>query len=328
MFLLNFSESKLCLHLLILHQLICTSLFLLGFALDFTTALTMYTTMPVTTRSQTKASRRSFLYTGLPNIPISSSVTPTVESSDVYATTSSLLPILSSTTLTSDALLKQSISANHSVDTLSLDFQTLQDNFEISNSLPFDSDLACETSITHHSSHNFSTSKISKMEADCEDLSDTKPGPGSSSPVDIEKLFSIFTLQITNQITTQTNLLRDELRDNELCMVQDIETFQTEMREEISELRSLLHASQSQSSSGVSSNANPSMPSVPILSTSLPGINSSSSSPILPVPQVSVSNSSSPSTTDLQSQMMLLMAESFSKLSTVLVENKAESKSD
>jgi hypothetical protein len=42
----------------------------------------------------------------------------------------------------------------------------------------------------------------------------------------------------------------------------------------------------------------------------------------------STSSSSVPATNDLQAQMMYMMAESFSKLSTVLAENRQESKVD
>jgi hypothetical protein len=202
------------------------------------------------------------------------------------------------------------------------DFQTYLASFEISKILPVDSEL---TDIGDRpDSHNSSFSNILTM---CEDTGNAT-SKHSTPPVDIEKLFSVFTQQIASQIISQTNLLQDEIRNNELRIVQDNEDFKTEMNEEINELRCLIQAQQTSMTSNVPV-AGSSSSSLVQTSSSLPlGNVPNSPSPVLSMSQNMVSNSLVPQASDIHSQMMLMMAESFSKLSMVLVETEYDSKFD
>jgi hypothetical protein len=138
-----------------------------------------------------------------------------------------------------------------------------------------------------------------------------------------------FTNQIANQIIIQTNSLRDEIRENELQITQDNESFQTEMRDEINALHNLLQGQQV-SLAGMTSTTSPCPLSAgPGLSPLPTGSSPNISSPMISVSQGSSTNATGPQVSgDIHSQMMLMMAESFSKLSTVLSESKQDSKSD
>jgi hypothetical protein len=99
------------------------------------------------------------------------------------------------------------------------------------------------------------------------------------------------------------------------------------VREEINELRRLLQAQQMQSSDNTSLMQNPSEGQG--LAVSQETVTSGSTSAMPSV--ISSANTSSATVsqpTDLHAQMMLMMAESFSELSSVLAETKTESKSD
>lgn len=164
--------------------------------------------------------------------------------------------------------------------------------------------------------HNFSTSVVPKMEEDCEDkLMSTNGGP--PVPVDIEKLFLMFTTQVSSQIISQTETLREEIRCNEVRIVQDNESFQTKIRDELNELRSIIHAQQliSQSSpvyfdcSYVLINDRGNTSKFCIKYTMLDGTND----------VCSYDNKC-----DFSGLLMLMIAESFSKLSTVHVLSRGE----
>jgi len=167
------------------------------------------------------------------------------------------------------------------------------------------------------------------MEADCEDHTESKPPMPSLQPVDLERLFSVFTSQISTQLTSQTSLLRDEIRFNESRIIQENEDFKLEMREEIDNLRRLLHTQQERLSDNSSMQAPMAVSSTPDIAVSSDTVSSGPVSATPPVVSSSstTSNTSTP-TPDLHAQMMLMMAESFSKLSTVLAESKTDSKSD
>jgi CCR4-NOT transcriptional regulation complex NOT5 subunit len=168
------------------------------------------------------------------------------------------------------------------------------------------------------SSHNLSYSTSLKMEEDCADHHVTK-SETTPPTMDIAALFNTFTLRISDLIIQHTNVLRDEIRDKEVKMHQDNEDFKLEVRYEITEIRHLLQALPSLSTSTTSTSTSlvPNVPSVSPSPSPASGHQSMSSIPL---------NTSVPVSSDLQAQMMYMMAESFSKLSTVLVENKQESK--
>jgi hypothetical protein len=217
--------------------LIIPLLLLLEFDSDFSMTLFINTIMPVTTRSQSKASKGSFSYIGGSNLSNSLLTNSTVECSHVYATDSSQFILSSTSSLVSNNSSMHHATEYHTSISSSLDFQTSPAYFEISKILPVDSELTCIGD--RPDSHNSSSSNILTMEADCEDNGNATL-KHSPPLVDIEKLFSAFTQQIASQIVSQTNLLWDKIRDNELLIVQDNEEFKIEMREEINELWRLI----------------------------------------------------------------------------------------
>jgi hypothetical protein len=209
MYLLAYCQLGFCISLPIIRELIIS---LLLFNLDFkiTTALLIHTNIPVTTRSQTKASRRSLIYTGSTQITNSSSLDSLLEPLYVYATETSSINIPSDTSSSSQLTVVNLKETQTVPSSSSLDFQTYPDHFEILENPATISNFHVEP--TAFSSHNVKVSKILTMEADCEDNIDFKPTLTSSQPVDLEHLFSVFTGQIANQLITQTNLLCNEIR--------------------------------------------------------------------------------------------------------------------
>jgi len=177
--------------------------------------------------------------------------------------------------------------------------------------------------------HNFSALDFLDMEGDCKE--------GSSPPVikndddsKITQLFTILSQQIT-QLSTQNMAIQDQLRENENMLltrfqtvVQDNETFQQSLRSEMDELRHL-----------ISSQTQPTCPPRPVpqashtyaaTNSTISDSNGASnqSSPTIPTMVVSPSALIS---TDPQANMLLLLAESFTKLTSALNE-KGNSKSD
>jgi hypothetical protein len=307
-----FCQLGFCISLPIIRELIIS---LLLFNLDFkiTTALLIYTNMPVTTRSQTKASKRSLLYTRSTQLSNSSSLDSLIEPLYVYATETSSINIPSDTSLSSQLTVVNLEETQTVPSSSSLDFQTYPDHFEILENPATISNFQVEP--TAFSFHNVKVSKILTMEADYEDDIDFKPTLTSSQPVDLEHLLSVFTGQIANQLITQTNLLRDEIRFNESRIVQENEDSKIEVREEINELRHLLQAQQMQSSDNTSlmQNKNPSEGQGLAVSQETVTLGST-----LAIPSVISSANTLSATvsqpTDLHAQMMLMTAESFSKL--------------
>jgi len=158
------------------------------------------------------------------------------------------------------------------------------------------------------------------MEEDCEDHHVTSSDT-TQSTMDIGALFNNFTLHISDQIIKQTTVLCDEIRDKEVKMHQENEDFKMEVRNELSELRSILQNVSSLSHLNANTST-ASTTSVPQVSSSLSFVGGHQPASSIPL------NYSVPVSSDLQTQMMYMMAESFSKLSTVLVENKQDSKVD
>jgi hypothetical protein len=208
-----------------------------------------------------------------------------------------------------------------------LDFQTESEStsFEISNFSNFENALSISNTATF-SHNNFSLATF-KMESDDEEKSAPVVADTHAS-VPIEQLFANFTNQLASQITNQTNILRSEIRDNELRVNKEHENFKLQVQSELQELCQLL-----QSQHAVSSPTPPVVNNSPTLSVVSPVSSSSSTSPdqtseVSPtVPTLGINQSDS-TTKDVYSQMMLMMAESFSKLSTVLAETKHESKAE
>jgi len=193
-----------------------------------------------------------------------------------------------------------------------LEFQISNNHsyFEISNCHLFEN-----LAVPHESqSHNFSNLNFPIMEEDCEDASTGL----SQTTKDIQLLFAAF----TQQMTTHMNDLHDRIAENEVRLCQKQEQFHRAMKEEMDELRSLVNVSQHPDVPTSSSSPGPSsMSTVPNVSS----VTSAPSSQVSGLPSHTPSNSSTASlnTVDLHAQMMLMLTESFSKLTSVMVDQKS-----
>ncbi len=275
--------------------------------------------MPVVTRSRSKLLRltgptdglsHSTLLTTGSTDELSLSNTPLLHSSTQLVDTSHVpTPLLSSNSSHSsspDGLLSSSSSSS------ALEFQISnnQSYFEISNCHLFEN-----LAVPHESqSHNFSNLNFPIMEEDCEDASTGL----SQTTKDIQLLFAAF----TQQMTTHMNDLHDHIAENEARLCQKQEQFHRAVKEEMDELRSLVNVSQHPDVPTSSSSPGPlSMSTVPNVSS----VTSAPSSQVSGLPSHTPSNSSTASlnTVDLHAQMMLMLTESFSKLTSVMVDQKS-----
>jgi hypothetical protein len=294
--------------------------------------LFIYSIMPVTTRSQARALRDPSLYTGpsnatINNTNLSSSIVSNVESLDIYAMDLSQQSVIKyPMELSKHTSSSSSLTPSSSISKV-LDFQTKSEStfFEISNFSTFENALSISNTATF-SNNNFSLATF-KMESDEEEESAPVVADTHAS-VPIEQLFANFTNQLASQINHQTNILRSETRDNELQVNQEHENFKLQVQLELQELGQLL-----QSQHAVSSPTPPVVNNSPTLSVVSPVSSSSSTSPALmsevsPTVPTLGKNQSVSTTNDVHSQMMLMMAKLFSKLSTVLAETKHESKAE
>jgi hypothetical protein len=171
--------------------------------------------------------------------------------------------------------------------------------------------------LVQNQTHNFSFSKTFKMEEDCEEH-------GSSAPIsmnsnDINHLFTSFSSQLTNYM----DRLQTQLMVNDMKVAAMQETFQQEIWSEMDILRQMV-ASQ------------PSANSIPVPNpTATPAVIPSSSPLVVsfPTPTSNGPLSSTPPVSglpsnDVQAQLMLMLTESFSKMTTIMAERSSETKSD
>lgn len=194
-------------------------------------------------------------------------------------------------------------------------------NFEISEISKSSFDYT-----THH--HNFGSLSPPPMEADCQESSSATMA--SMEQVDINKLFTALSTQIMNQ----NSILQDQIKQNDLKMSSDFQLvvqanddFKRDVRAELDDLHCLLTQQQNASrpsSDVMSINPIGPIPS-PIFLTSLPIPSSSSPSNSSTISPLSPGSSSMP---DVQTQMTMMLTESFSKLSTFLVDKNSDTKSD
>jgi hypothetical protein len=161
-------------------------------------------------------------------------------------------------------------------------------------------------SFFHYSVSNHS----STMEADCEDVK-LESLPHASSPDQMQQLFA----SLSDHISAQTNLIQLQIQQNDTKLTLAQNQFKEEVRQELDTFRNMLLTQQGISSSPVVTN------SPPVVSD--PSTSTSASTQVSTSPTVA-SNSS----TDLQAQMMLLLSESFSKLSTALGDQKQDTKTE
>jgi hypothetical protein len=169
--------------------------------------------------------------------------------------------------------------------------------------------------------HNLSNHNFETMESDCEDQG--KSSSLATNGPDTTQLFA----SLSAQMTYQTTSLQDELSTDFSNVVQANDVFKKEVRAELDELRLLIAQQGIKSETLVASNLSP--PSVPVMSSpTIPCSNSDTSGKNMSIPVQSISTSSPLPSVDVQAQMMTLLTESFSKLSSVLVDKNTESKSD
>jgi len=109
-------------------------------------------------------------------------------------------------------------------------------------------------------------------------------------------------------------------------LVQDNTTFKQEVREELDEIRQIL--CQRNVANLSSSPTLHTVPNLPLNSVSQDPSSTPNQSTSPPVPQGLSSSVASSSSTDMQTQMMYLLTESFSKLSAALLDKSSDTKSE
>jgi len=159
------------------------------------------------------------------------------------------------------------------------------------------------------------------MEEDCEELLDNdRP---TQNMADISQLFVSF----SHQMSSHMDQLQAQLQLNNQKISQAQDSFKQEVRAELDELRSLI-ATQQQTSLNIT----PPTPSIKSPSAPSPVSSGSNMFPNLTLVTGTASPNIVPMTNagslDVLPQMMLMLTESFSKLSTVLGDRTQETKSD
>jgi hypothetical protein len=291
-------------------------LYSLTIAVDTTTLLPYYelssiTFMPVTTRSRAKLLKAIIAKEVLKPISSNSSILSTSTT-----TTSITTPFALQTTPNEHLQLVGSSrtpppNKQHD-DTLVLSSSSFEShNFEISKfqTPPAPSHITS----TVVPCHNFLISKNTTMEADCKDSTSlTFTSSSNKDPMDmIQQLFLALSPQIDHQ---NKNMLHDFHQ-----VVQDNKNFKQEVREELDKIRQILHQQKVSSTSLTSSP----LPVPPVNGNSRWPTNNHWESSF---PQGLSSGVSS--TPDMQTQMMYMLTESFSKLSSALSEKSHDTKSD
>jgi len=134
----------------------------------------------------------------------------------------------------------------------------------------------------------------------------------SSDPAPPDPLKHLFE-SLSAHITSQTVKIQDQIQQNDLRLTSIQDNFMAEVRGELDTFQELL-ASQHTNSSVTQSVPSATPPSLSTSHVMVPPVQ-------VRIPTLMVS----PSNSDLQSQMMLLLTDSFSKLSTALMDQKGDS---
>jgi hypothetical protein len=152
----------------------------------------------------------------------------------------------------------------------------------------------------------------------------------SAENLDITKLFAA----LSSQMTAQNYSIQEHIKRNDLKITTDFQTviqanedFKNDVRAELEDIRHLLTQHQ------VTTNSTPKITSAPVTSTTFNPVISDSASVSSDSSSTTTSNdlqfsSKSPPNKDVQTQMMMMLTETFSKLSTVLVDKTSDTKSD
>ena len=273
--------------------------------------------MPVTTRLQKRLSTCSSeelstaISTGTRVLSESTQPSQDLINNNSYSAPPSVASSLETSSLASvlslDQVSMSSIQSSNSFQNSKFQIETVQ--LPISNSC-----LAYSTS---------TSSFISKMETDCEKV--TSEGKVSREMSDLTQILTT----LSHQITNQNQAIQDHILQNDekfQKVLQDNDIFKREIQSEIDSIRNLIASQSTFTTTTGSSVMGPPQASVISNSSGNSAVradNSSSSAQISSLPVVS----SSSSTVDFQSQMMLIITESFAKLSSALSDKKDETKS-
>jgi len=157
--------------------------------------------------------------------------------------------------------------------------------------------------------HNSSILNSVIMEADCKES-----GTMLSSPPDIPDMNKLFEA-LSGHLMMQTNRLQERFQQ----VVDMHDDFKMEVRQELDNLRFLIQDQNTQQVSNIGT--------TPIVKTQVDSPSASQAQVSLPGVGV-VSNATASATPDLQSQMLQMLTESFSKLSTALTDKSNESKAE
>jgi len=177
--------------------------------------------------------------------------------------------------------------------------------------------------------HNSSISKISMMEADCEDGDSASASiPKIETSPDLNQFLSTITSHITDATTKMTSDFNKVLSSNSRFKqeIMDANTdFKHDIRNELAELRDLFNQQQRmlQSLPAMSSLSTP-----PVVPAVIPSPVSSSipiSNNAIPSSNLSLPVSTSVTSTD---QVLLMLTDSFSKMANALTEKHSESKAE
>jgi len=269
--------------------------------------------MPVTTRSQARYQRQT-THEGTIFSSIDSSVDVSLPSNNNPAV---LTSNPSTVTLSSSGISSSSITSDPGASTQqddciahsSLDFETVPliskfQNLAISNVNTFDPRIY----------HNFSISKQSIMEEDCENSGYVSSKMMMTS--DMDKWFNA----LTDHLTTQTDHIQHRFQQ----VVDQHDEFKTEVCQELDALRSLIQdqkpvlRNQNVSVATATPVLQPQPTTVPSVPLSVSG-SMASSAPSSGVPL---------SSQDIQSQMLLMLTESFTKLTTALSEKGTDTQAE
>jgi hypothetical protein len=213
---------------------------------------------------------------------------------------------------TTSSFLEQTSSSHLSLSSLPRYHDVSEDQFQNSNLEFRNFEIPIEEHCFFKLSGNSKSSLFSKMEADCKDVqSDLKMSPDM---INIAQMIA----NLSNQVTNQTQSLEGKISRDFSKVIEDNESFKNDVRAELDGIRQLLDKY------NITSDPNAAVSSVPVVSsgtsTSSPQGLISSNVP----PQVTPSVSSS----DPQTNLMLMLTETFSKLTTTLAEKNENTKGD
>jgi hypothetical protein len=266
-----------------------------------------FPTMPVTTRSQARylqnISHECSIFSSpgsLVNNP-SSLLSPAATSTCNYNPTTLLghdTPTVNSSEFAKSTIVHSSIASS------SLEFENPSEisKFQIEN-------ISNTALFEPGSCHNSSILKSSIMEADCEEL-----GTMSSSLPDIPDMNKIFEA-LSGHFTMHTNRLQERFQQ----VVDTHDDFKMEVRQELDNVRSLIQDQNTQQVSSIGT--------TPVVKTQVDS--SPTSQAQVSSPGVGVALNTTASTPpDLQFQMLQMLTESFSKLSTALTDKSNDSKAE